>query len=136
MNYAEMLKQHALKVTPQRTAILGEIDAAGHINIEHLFELLRRNFPSLSLATVYKNVNQMHELGLLDVIKIANHKPQYEIAKAPHIHLACNHCGSLLDMNRCITELIDSAESESGYRLNHSTVVLNGTCPRCQAESA
>lgn len=136
MKYTEKLKANALKVTPQRSAILEEIEAAGHINIENLFDILRISFPSISLATVYKNVSQMHELGILEVIKAPNHKPQYEISKAPHIHLACNNCGSIIDMNRCINELITSAEDESGYRLNHSTVVLDGLCPDCQTPAS
>ncbi len=136
MSYTERLKEHTLKVTPQRTAILEEIEAAGHIDVENLYEILLMSFPSISLATVYKNVNQMYELGILDVIKVPNHKQQYEIAKEPHIHLTCNSCGSVMDMAQCIDELMHSAENKSGYRLNHSTVVLNGVCPSCQAKSA
>ena len=136
MNYIEQLKAHALKVTPQRMAILEEIEAAGHIDVDHLYEVLCMSFPSISLATVYKNVSQMYELKILEVIKVPNHKLQYEISKEPHIHLACDACGSVIDMKQCIDELIDSAESESGYRLNHSTVVLNGLCPSCQEKSA
>ena len=136
MQYMERLKEHSLKVTPQRIAILKEIDASGHIDIEKLYEILRERFPSISLATIYKNVNQMNELGILEVIKVPNHKLQYEISKEPHIHLACDSCGSVMDMNKCIDELMNSAESESGYRLNHSSVVLNGLCPDCQNKSA
>ena len=132
MNYTENLKAYDLKVTPQRMAILEEIEAAGHIDIEKLYEILRMSFPSISLATVYKNVSQMYTLGLLEVIKVPDHKLQYEISKEPHIHLACNICGAVLDMDKCINELMLSAESESGYRLNHSTVVLNGVCPECR----
>ena len=136
MNYTERLRDNNLKVTPQRIAILEEIEAAGHIDVDKLYEVLLITFPSISLATVYKNVNQMYELNVLEVIKVPNHKLQYEIAKEPHIHLACNACGSVMDMDRCVDELMYAAESESGYRLNHSTVVLDGICPSCQAKSA
>ena len=136
MNFSEQLKSHNLKATHQRLAILNETEVAGHIDIDHLYEILRISFPSISLATVYKNVNQMYELGILDVIKVPNHKLQYEITKSPHIHLACDTCGSVIDMEQCVTELMSVAESESGYKLNHSTVVLNGLCPSCQAKSA
>ena len=136
MQYIERLKEHALKVTPQRTAILHEIDKAGHIDVESLYEILHLNFPSISLATVYKNINQMSDLGILDSIKVPNHKQQYELTKEPHIHLACDSCGSVMDMHKCIEELMSSAEGASGYRLNHSSVVLNGLCPSCQTKSA
>ena len=136
MNYTEQLKEHQLKITPQRMAILEEIEVAGHIDVDHLYEILLMSFPSISLATVYKNVNQMYELKILEVIKVPNHKLQYEISKEPHIHLACDTCGSVIDMEQCIDELMESAETESGYLLNHSTVVLNGLCPNCQQKSA
>ena len=136
MNYTERLRDNTLKVTPQRIAMLNEIEAAGHIDVDALYEILRMSFPNISFATVYKNVNQMYELNILEVIKVPNHKQQYEIAKEPHIHLACDTCGSVMDMDQCIDELMFSAESESGYRLNHSSVVLNGICPSCQAKSA
>ncbi len=136
MNFTDNLKEHDLKITPQRIAILEEIEAEGHIDVEKLYEILRMSFPSISLATVYKNVSQMQELGLLEVIKVPNQKLQYEISKEAHIHLACNRCGAVVDMDKSITELMLAAESESGYQLNHSTVVLNGVCPECQAKSA
>ena len=136
MQHAGLLKQHSLKVTPQRTAILNEIEKAGHIDVDHLFEILRSSFPSISLATVYKNVNHMYETGILEVIKVPKHKLQYELMKEPHIHLACNQCGSVTDMHQCLDELIDSAETKSGFTLHHSSVVLNGTCPGCQIKSA
>lgn len=136
MDYTEQLKAHGLKITPQRIAILEEIEAAGHIDVDHLYEILCMSFPSISLATVYKNVNQLYELKVLEVIKVPNHKLQYEISKEPHIHLACDACGSVIDMDQCIDELMDSAQEESGYLLNHSSVVLNGLCPSCQAKSA
>jgi len=136
MDYTEQLKAHGLKITPQRIAILEEIEAAGHIDVDHLYEILCMSFPSISLATVYKNVNQLYELKVLEVIKVPNHKLQYEICKEPHIHLACDACGSVIDMDQCIDELMDSAQEESGYLLNHSSVVLNGLCPSCQVKSA
>ncbi len=136
MQHVQRLKEHALKVTPQRIAILKEIEKAGHIEIDHLFEILRSSFAHISLATVYKNVNHLYEKDILAVIKVPKHKLKYEIAKTPHIHLACDKCGSVKDMHHCLNQLINSAEGESGYRLEHSTVVLNGICPECQTKTA
>jgi len=136
MQYIDLLKEHALKVTPQRTAILYEIAKAGHIDIDHLYEVVHTTFSSISLATVYKNVNQMYEKGILEAIKVPQHKLRYEIAKEPHIHLACDSCGNVEDMHHCLDQLISSAEAQSGYRLERSTVVLNGICSECQTKTA
>ena len=136
MNFIEQLKNNHLKVTPQRLAILEEIEIAGHIDVESLFEILKISFASISLATIYKNVNQLYELKILDVVKVPHQKVQYEITKAAHIHLACDACGSVIDMNQSVETLLASAENESGYQLNHSSVVFNGLCPTCQRKSA
>ncbi len=136
MEFTELLREHTLKVTPQRIAILDEIEKAGHIDIDHLYDVIHAAYANISLATVYKNVNQMCEKGILEAIKLPKHKLRYEIAKAPHIHLACDSCGNVEDMHQCLDQLIDSAESQSGYRLEQSTVVLNGICPECQTKTA
>jgi Fur family ferric uptake transcriptional regulator/Fur family peroxide stress response transcriptional regulator len=136
MQHAQQLKEHTLKVTPQRIAILEEIEKAGHIDVDRLFEILRGRFAHISLATVYKNVNHLYEKDILAVIKVAKHKLKYEIAKEPHIHLTCYECGSVQDMQQCLNQLLNSAEGESGYLLEHSTVVLNGICPGCQTKTA
>ena len=135
MQFTELLREHALKVTPQRTAILDEIEKAGHIDVDRLYEVIHAAYANISLATVYKNVNQMYERGILEAIKVPKHKLRYEIAKAPHIHLACDICGNVEDMHQCLDQLINSAEDESGYRLKQSAVVLNGICPECQTKS-
>lgn len=135
MQYSERLRENNLKVTPQRTAMLDVIEKTGHIDVDHLYEILRTAFAGISLATVYKNVNQMYETGILEAIKVPKHKLRYEIAKAPHIHLACDVCGSVIDMHQCLDQLIDSAEAKSGYQLQQSNVVLNGVCPDCQTKT-
>ena len=134
MQYSTLLRENTLKVTPQRIAILEAIEKAGHIDIDRLYDVIHAVYANISLATVYKNVNQMYEKGILEVIKVPKQKLCYEIAKAPHVHLACDICGSIIDMHQCLDQLIDSAEAKSGYRLKQSTVVLNGVCPDCRTK--
>lgn len=136
MQFSGLLREHTLKVTPQRMGILDEISKAGHIDIDHLYEVVHASFSSISLATVYKNVNQMYEKGILEAIKVPQHKLRYEIAKEPHIHLACDSCGNVEDMYHCFDQLISSAQAQSGYRLKGSAVVFNGICSKCQIKTA
>jgi len=50
----KILKQNNLKATVQRTAILKSINDAGHINIDGIYSSIRSQYPTISLATVYK----------------------------------------------------------------------------------
>jgi len=55
-NYISLLKENDLKATIQRTSILQSIDKAGHINIDDIYEDVKKQYPTLSLATIYKNI--------------------------------------------------------------------------------
>jgi len=133
MNYELLLREHNLKVTPQRLGILSLMQRAGHLNIEELFRLIKKQFSSISLATLYKNINAMLETSLITEIKIPKHKSKYEIAKEPHIHLLCQKCDEFIDVNVNIDTLVDEASTKSHYQLMDRSIVLCGVCEKCQA---
>ena len=56
MNYIALLKDNNLKVTPQRLTIVEELYVNGHMNIDQVYKSLQEKFPSISLATIYKNI--------------------------------------------------------------------------------
>ncbi len=134
MNYELLLREHSLKATPQRVGILSLMQTSGHLDVEELFTEIKKQFSTISLATLYKNINAMMEKGLLTEIKIPNQKSKYEIAKAPHIHLLCQECNEFIDLKLDIGCLVDEAAKESHYRLKESSIVLSGVCEKCQAK--
>jgi len=79
MNYETLLKQHQLKITPQRIGILDAMDAAGHITTENLFKQIKKHFSSISLATLYKNINAMLETSLITEVKAPNQKRSFRM---------------------------------------------------------
>ena len=66
----QMLRQRNIKVTPQRLALVTELRDKGHLNIEELYNSLKKKFPSISLATINKNWNAMIENLLYEEVKI------------------------------------------------------------------
>jgi Fe2+ or Zn2+ uptake regulation protein len=132
MNYESLLREHKLKVTPQRLGILSLMQSAGHLDVEELFMLIKKQFSSISLATLYKNINAMLENSLITEIKIPKHKSKYEIAKAPHIHLLCQKCNEFIDVSVNIDSLVNEASTKSHYQLLDSNIVLCGLCEKCQ----
>ena len=131
---AEMLKSHRLKVTPQRLKIVETIDTYGHINIEDLFHIVREAFPTVSLATIYKNIHQMIDVGLVQEIKLPSAKSVYEMVKEPHLHMVCDRCRKVEDIVVGTEKIIEEAENLSGYRIEESFMTLRGICPDCQKE--
>lgn len=132
MKHEHLLKSHQLKVTPQRIAIIGLMDHAGHINIDELYQAIREKFSSISLATLYKNVNTMLEVSLIREVKIPGQKTKYEIEKESHAHVMCKSCGELKDVEYNPQPLLQKSMEMSHYRADEVSIVISGICPECQ----
>ncbi len=132
MNYELLLREHNLKVTPQRIAILSLMQEIGHVDVEELYSSIKKEFLSISLATMYKNINSMIKTKLIEEIKIPGQKPKYEITKAPHVHLLCTECKEFVDLELNVEGLLSAASDKSSYKLYESNIILSGVCEKCQ----
>jgi len=132
MNYVTLLKKNNLKATPQRLTIVEELYVKGHLNIDEIYQILQSKFPSISLATIYKNINRMIEISFLTEIKIPKQKSVYELTKAKHAHVVCSECNVILDIELKTSNLISEASALSNYSIDNSYIIFNGTCPNCK----
>ena len=132
MNHETLLREHSLKVTPQRLSILSIMQTYGHINIEDLFSHVKQHFSSISLATLYKNINAMLDNKLISEVKIPNMKTKYEISKNPHAHMLCTGCNEFFDIELDLGSLITTASDKSHYKVEGINIILSGLCEHCQ----
>ena len=130
-NYTNLLKEYDLKVTPQRVAIVEELYKNGHMNIDDLYKKLLAKFPSVSLATIYKNINAMVEKVFLSEVKIPNSKSVYELVKTEHAHLACSCCGHIEDIILDASTILEQIPKISSFKINSTNIVLSGLCSKC-----
>lgn len=126
-----LLRNHNLKATPQRLIILNEIDRSGHIDVDSLYEQIHKILPSVSLATIYKNINNLTETGILKEVKMEGVKTQYEIDKFPHIHLVCQQCNQIEDIEVDKHQLIDQLKSYTDQTVQDANVTLYHLCKNC-----
>lgn len=129
LNSSILLKEYNLKVTPQRIAIVEELYHKGHMNIDELYRNLLEKFPSISLATIYKNVNAMIEKVFLNEVKIPNAKSVFELTKEDHSHLVCNECGMIEDIHVDTSVLGKSIKTD--FKIENTSVVFSGVCKHC-----
>ena len=133
-DYATLLKENGLKATFQRMNILDVVEKNGHMSIEAIYDEVTKIHPSLSLATIYKNIILMVEKGVVVEVPIAGKKSKYELAKADHIHLVCTQCGEVKD-KPCIAEtdkVLHDLMDQEHFKLNKRQVNLYGICISCQ----
>lgn len=132
IQFENLLRQSNLKVTPQRLIIVDNLYKMGHMSIDELFQSIKSKIPSISLATIYKNINAMLDVSLAQEVKIPNQKSKYELTKKAHSHLVCSKCGKVEDITLDLHGIVDEASSKSGYSINANSVVLSGICSECK----
>jgi Fe2+ or Zn2+ uptake regulation protein len=126
-NLNKLLQNSSLKSTPQRLAILKTIDEYGHIAIEDIYAELKKTFPSISLATVYKNIHALKDENILSEIHPQQVKPKFEIKKQPHGHFICKKCNKVYDF-----EIQNSCNPNLDVEIEESEVYLYGVCKNCK----
>lgn len=98
MDNISLLKKFDLKATPQRISVLNVLSEHKHPTIDELYDRIREFYPSISLATVYKNLATLMDKGLVVEVNMPNQKTKYDIYEYPHVHVVCENCGHVEDM--------------------------------------
>ncbi len=133
-DYATLLNESGLKATFQRMQLLESIEAHGHMSIDAIYDEVIKTYPSLSLATVYKNIILMVEKGVLVEVPIEGKKSKYELRKEDHIHLVCTECGEVED-KPCMHEadrFLSVLTQSEDFKLTKQQINLYGICVHCQ----
>lgn len=134
-NIVSKLRLRACRITPQRVAILKIfLNSDEHPSIERVYELVRVDFPTTSLATVYKTVALLKEIGeILEIGSVDGHNRYDGINPHPHPHLICTRCKSIMDPEVTLLEQLESEVAQSsGYRILAHQLEFWGVCPACQ----
>jgi Fur family ferric uptake transcriptional regulator/Fur family peroxide stress response transcriptional regulator len=129
-DYINLLKSNNLKATVQRTAILKSIHKAGHISVEDIYEDIKHQYPTISLATIYKNIIVMLEHNVILEVPINGKKSKYELKKDDHIHTICKVCGRIKDIK--ITQEKRELLEVRNFNLKYAQINLYGICKKCQ----
>ncbi|GMT43296.1 MAG: transcriptional regulator PerR [bacterium] len=126
----DILRAKALKVTPQRIALINEISNAGHISTDQIYKKMKNEFPSISAATIYKIIDIFLDKHILKEIRITAGKKRYELKKEPHAHYVCTICGQISDLYLSSEDLLRQIRSK-GYRPAGCEIYFYGSCPNC-----
>jgi Fur family ferric uptake transcriptional regulator len=141
----EKLRNQGLKVTQQRLLVLQTLAAQSgrHMTAEDIYELIRGNYPEIGLATVYRTLQLLLEMQLVDRINLDDGCVRYEIGhlfegdtKHNHHHLICRVCGRVLPFeDDLLEELEDHIETDTGFHVLDHQLKFYGLCKECLSKS-
>lgn len=102
-----------------------------HPTAEWIYEQLRPDFPTLSLATVYRNLCQLKEAGTIASMGVVAGQEHFEGNLIPHAHVFCCRCGRIDDLPLSPESLsaLQGAQDTTGFAV--SSVQFVGLCPAC-----
>ena len=136
-NITELLRSNNFKVTPQRLAVYEVLaNTKEHPNAEMIFNSLQATYPTMSLATVYKTIDILHEIGLVQILNAGEDSFRYDADVSDHAHLRCIECGRVDDIfDLDTTNFTKDIQDATHYRLVGQQFYFYGVCPECQQES-
>ena len=131
------LKEQGHRLTPQRMAVLKILAASeGHPSVEQIYERVKVDFPMTSLATIYKTVTLLKEMGEVLELGFSHDSNRYDGYKPyPHPHLICTKCKNIVDPEvATLSGLRQEVADVSGYQIVSHRLDFFGICPQCQGK--
>ena len=123
----------------KRQAILEAIcSTKSHPDAEWICEEARKKYPNLSLATVYRNIAQLKEDGMIISVGVVDGHERLDGTTVPHPHFVCRKCNTVIDVD--VTAAGDSmcndVQKRYGVTTEHYDITFWGYCPDCQNKKA
>ncbi len=135
--FLEKLKESSLRVTPQRATLFKVFaESLGEpTTVQDLWTKTREFDPSIGIATVYRTINLLGEMGLLNVLYLNEGEFRLEMPKQKlSLTAFCRHCGSLFPLSDGEEKkvLLEKWLAESGLELLPQSLSIAGLCGECR----
>ena len=119
-------------MTKQRQLILEILNHSDrHLTADEIFFLAKLKMPSIAMATIYNNLNAMHEAGMINRLHIDGTADCFDKIVEPHDHLLCDRCGKITDLR--LPSLSKSIEETLGFEIETYDLTVHYVCPECKS---
>lgn len=137
------LKDKGYKLTHQRRIVLEVIinSQGNHLTIEELYELVKKQYPEIGLATVYRTIQLLEEMGIILRLELDHHGiARYELVNEEenhqHHHLICNNCKKVIEVEEDHLDGLETEiEKKYNFKIENHSVKFYGLCSECSKKS-
>lgn len=133
------LKNNGYKLTPQRRAVLDIIikNEGKHLTVEELYDLVKVECPEIGLATVYRTIQLLEEIGVVSKLDLNDGCSRYELVHGSeihqHHHLICTNCGKVMEVQGDLLDsLEEKIENQYDFLVKNHSVKFYGLCSDCR----
>ena len=127
----------AAKQFKKRNAILACLQGTtSHPSAEMVHQMLQKEHPDISLATVYRNLARFKSQGLVSSVATVRGVERFDAMTHPHVHFICSGCDAVMDLPQMEIpeDLSEEAEEISGCRIQECRLTFTGLCEKCASK--
>jgi len=127
------LRSKGYKATPQRIAICRiALNSRAHPSAQQVYDEVKKIHPTVSLATVYKTLEVLRDLELVQEINLPKGQARFDSYMNPHINLICVKCGKITDLDDLTSkEITNRVAVNTKFKPNGQRIDVYGTCQEC-----
>jgi Fe2+ or Zn2+ uptake regulation protein len=134
---AQRFRARGLKITPQRECIFTVLEGNGaHPTADAVYAEASRRMPTMSLKTVYQTLNDLAEMGEVQLLDLGTGSGRFDPNVEPHHHLVCTRCGKVRDLYADFPEVTVPPALRQGFVVAAPEVVFRGLCASCQRDQS
>jgi Fur family peroxide stress response transcriptional regulator len=129
----EALRKKGYKATPQRIAICRFVlHSRDHPTARRIYDEVKKVHPTVSLATVYKTLQVLEELDLIQELNFPQGQARFDSYMKPHINLVCLRCGNIRDLDDLTTrEIVKRVAATTDFTATGQRIDIYGICEKC-----
>lgn len=124
-----MNRRHSI----QKQMILEALRKLDHPTAQEVLEEVRKQYPHISMGTVYRNLNILSDTGVLKKLSSYDSPERFDIQLHPHYHMKCTRCGRIINIDEDYMEEVDrKIEQSTGFSIESHSIFFKGICPSCK----
>jgi Fe2+ or Zn2+ uptake regulation protein len=125
-------REQGLKITPQRQLLFALLHGnESHPSAEVLHAVASARMPGISLRTVYQTLNDLADMGELQMLELGTGSSRFDPNTGDHHHLVCDSCGDIRDVHVSGAGRLEPSGGSQGFVVASAHIVFRGLCPAC-----
>lgn len=123
------LRRRGKRVTRERELLMRVIAQNAHLDAEEIHRLARREQPTIGLATVYRTLTLLKDLGIVACVDLGETHSHFELRAEDHLHLVCSSCGGVIDVPAPAS--VQRIAEKQGFDVERMHLEIFGLCSAC-----
>ncbi len=129
----DRLRENGGRITTARRALVTAlVEAKGHVTADDLAELVQRSHPDVHRSTIYRTLDALEDLDVVDHVHLGHGRAVYHLLDDPHQHLVCERCGMVIEApDHLFEQLAGRLLEDYGFSLRPNHFAVLGRCATC-----